>query len=83
MLKNKDFYYLLHRMILNKKNPYIIFKMTKNNAKSTLKKISIENLFFLLHFENNSKKTQRFERDIDSSFIQLHFCIKGSAKILI
>ena len=56
--------------------------MTKNNAKSTLKEISIENLFFLLHFENNSKKTQRFERDIDSSFIQLHFCIKGSAKFL-
>jgi len=56
--------------------------MIKNNAKSTLKEISIENLFFLLHFENNSKKTQRFERDIDSSFIQLHFCIKGAAKFL-
>ncbi len=56
--------------------------MTKNNAKSTLKEISIENLFFLLHFENDRKKTQRFERDIDSSFIQLHFCIKGNSKFL-
>ncbi|WKD86140.1 Regulatory protein PchR [Polaribacter huanghezhanensis] len=56
--------------------------MTKNNAESTFKEISIENLFFLLHFDNESKKTQRFERDIDNSFIQLHFCIKGNAKFL-
>lgn len=56
--------------------------MTKNNAKSTIQEISIENQFFLLHFENKSTKTQRFERDIDSSFIQLHFCLKGNSKFL-
>ena len=56
--------------------------MTKNNAKSATQEISIENQFFLLHFDNNSKKTQHFERDIDSSFIQLHFCIKGKSKFL-
>ena len=56
--------------------------MTKNNAKSTPEEISIENQFFLLHFKNDSSETQRFERDIDSSFIQLHFCIKGHAKFL-
>ena len=56
--------------------------MTKNNAKGATQEISIENQFFLLHFNNVSNKTQRFERDIDNSFIQLHFCIKGSSKFL-
>ena len=56
--------------------------MTKNNAKGATQEISIENQFFLLHFDNDSNKTQRFEREIDSSFIQLHFCIKGSSRFL-
>jgi AraC-like DNA-binding protein len=56
--------------------------MTKNNAKGATQEISIENQFFLLHFENDSNEAQRFERDIDSSFIQLHFCIKGRSKFL-
>ena len=56
--------------------------MIKNNGKSTIQEFNIENLFFLLHFENGSKETQRFERDIDSSFIQLHFCLKGHSKFL-
>ena len=56
--------------------------MTKNNAKGATQEISIENQFFLLHFDNDSNETQRFEREIDSSFIQLHFCIKGSSKFL-
>ena len=31
-------------------------------------------------FKNNSNENQVYERDIDSSFIQLHFCVKGSSK---
>tara|TARA_R110001592_G_scaffold26361_1_gene98785 strand:- start:544 stop:1422 length:879 start_codon:yes stop_codon:yes gene_type:complete len=56
--------------------------MIKNNAKSTFEELNIENIFHLLYFENNSNEVQRFERDIDSTFIQLHFCIKGSSKFL-
>lgn len=56
--------------------------MSKNNAKSTIEELNIENTFRLLHFQNDSNEAQRFERDIDSTFIQLHFCIKGSSKFL-
>ena len=55
---------------------------SKNNAKSTFKEINIENIFHLLHFQNSSSEVQRFERDIDSTYIQMHFCIKGSSKFL-
>jgi len=54
--------------------------MTKNIAESTFKEINLENQFHLLHFQNDSNEMQRFEREIDSSFIQLHFCLKGFAK---
>ncbi|CAM1340560.1 helix-turn-helix transcriptional regulator [Tenacibaculum amylolyticum] len=52
----------------------------KNIAKSTFNETNLENGFLLLEFINDSMETQRFERDIDSSFIQLHFCIHGNAK---
>ncbi len=54
--------------------------MQKNNAESTINEVNLEKGFFLLEFINNSNETQRFERDIDSTFIQLHFCIKGNSK---
>jgi len=52
----------------------------KNIAESSFEEINFENGFHLLHFSNNSEETQRFERDIDSTYIQLHFCVKGSGK---
>lgn len=52
----------------------------KNIAKSTFNETNLENGFLLLEFINDSMETQRFERDIDNSFIQLHFCIHGNAK---
>ena len=54
--------------------------MIKNIAESTLKEINLDNEFHLLHFQNDSNQETRFEREIDSSFIQLHFCLKGFAK---
>ena len=54
--------------------------MDKNIAESTFKEINLENEFHLLHFQNDSREEKRFEREIDSSFIQLHFCLKGFAK---
>lgn len=53
--------------------------MLENIAKST-KETNLENDFLLLEFENNSEKTQHFERDIDNTFIQLHFCLHGNCK---
>ncbi len=54
--------------------------MLKSVAKSTLEEFNLESGFHLLCFQNESDDIQRFERAIDRSFIQLHFCIKGFAK---
>ena len=54
----------------------------KNIAESSIKEINLENGFVLLDINNLSNKTQVFERDIDSSYIQLHFCISGKSKFL-
>ena len=56
--------------------------MSKSIAESSFNEFNIENQFHLLHFDNDSNDTQRFERDIDSTFIQLHFCLKGDSKFL-
>ncbi|WP_299627932.1 AraC family transcriptional regulator [uncultured Tenacibaculum sp.] len=52
----------------------------KNIAESTFNETNLENGFLLLEFINDSMETQRFERDIDNSFIQLHFSIHGNSK---
>ncbi len=52
----------------------------KNIAESTFLETNLENGFLLLEFSNDTMKTQRFEREINNSFIQLHFCIHGNAK---
>lgn len=56
--------------------------MSENNAKSTFEELSIKNSFHLLYFFNETNELQHFERDIDSTFIQLHFCLKGDSKFL-
>lgn len=54
--------------------------MLKNVAGSTFEELNFDNGFHLLHFQNDTTQTLYFERDIDSTFIQLHFCIKGNCK---
>jgi AraC family transcriptional regulator, transcriptional activator of the genes for pyochelin and ferripyochelin receptors len=56
--------------------------MSKSIAESSFKEFNIDNMFYLLHFENESSDFQRFERDIDNTFIQLHFCLRGDLKFL-
>jgi len=56
--------------------------MSKSVAESPFEEINLDNDFHLLHFQNDSNQTQRFERDIDNTYIQLHFCIKGNSKFL-
>jgi AraC family transcriptional activator of pyochelin receptor len=36
----------------------------------------------LLHFQNESNTIQNFEREINSNFIQIHFCLKGKSKFI-
>lgn len=56
--------------------------MGKNIAKGTLTEINFDNGFLLLQFENNSNKPQLFEREIDNTSIQLHFCLRGTSTFL-
>jgi len=56
--------------------------MFKNVGESTLDEINLEKGFYVLHFQNESKEIQYFEREIDSTFIQMHFCLRGKSKFL-
>ena len=56
--------------------------MLKNVAGSSFDEINLENGFHILEFQNESDETLRFERNIDSTFIQIHFCVRGHSKFL-
>ncbi|TYP76244.1 AraC family transcriptional regulator [Aquimarina intermedia] len=52
----------------------------KNNAAGILEEIKIEEGFYILKSQNETTDHQTVIREIDSSFIQFHFCIKGAMK---
>ena len=56
--------------------------MFKNVGKSTIDEINLEKGFYVLHFQNESENIESFEREIDSTFIQIHFCLRGKSKFL-
>ncbi|NVK52553.1 MAG: helix-turn-helix transcriptional regulator [Flavobacteriaceae bacterium] len=56
--------------------------MSKNIAESSITEFNIENQFHILHIKNESDEIQHFTKEIDSTFIQLHFCLKGKSKFL-
>lgn len=56
--------------------------MLKNVDKSTFNEIHLEKGFYVLHFQNESEEIENFEREIESTFIQIHFCLKGNSKFL-
>lgn len=54
-------------------------RTSKSVAKGAFGEIAIENGFFVLTYKNENDQIERLERAIDSSYIQFHFCTKGSA----
>ncbi|WP_373516360.1 helix-turn-helix transcriptional regulator, partial [Pricia sp.] len=54
----------------------------KNVAQSSFQEVFIADGFFVLKIQNDTTEIQRVAREIDSSFIQFHFCLKGSAKFV-
>jgi len=54
----------------------------KNVAQGSFQEVLIEDGFFVLKIQNDGAKVQKVVRDIDSSFIQFHFCLKGNAKFI-
>ncbi|MGB8705967.1 MAG: AraC family transcriptional regulator [Gillisia sp.] len=54
----------------------------KNNAEGLVEETKIEDGFFILKFQNESNSSEMVSREIDSSFIQFHFFVKGSGTFL-
>ena len=50
---------------------------TKNVAQSTFKETTVEDGFIILTYQNDTDQSEIVEREIDSTFIQFHFCVKG------
>lgn len=72
----------LFRMNLNK--GYLIIKIMdlKNVAKGSFEETQVEEGFFVLTCQNESPLAMVAQREIDSNFIQFHFCLKGSSKFI-
>ena len=54
----------------------------KNIARGSVEEIAIEEGFHILKMQNESLKTQQVIREIDSSYIQFHYCLKGAGKFI-
>ncbi len=52
----------------------------KNVARGTFEETKVDDGFFVLTYQNETAMPQVVERDIDSSYIQFHFCLKGMSK---
>ena len=53
---------------------------SKSVAVGTFDETIIESGFKLITYKNESDSTRALEKSIDSSFIQLHFCLKGNTQ---
>jgi AraC family transcriptional activator of pyochelin receptor len=54
----------------------------ENIAQGSFVEVWVEDGFYILKIQNDSIYNQKVTREIDSSFIQFHFCLKGSAKFV-
>ncbi|WP_422082605.1 helix-turn-helix transcriptional regulator [Ulvibacterium sp.] len=54
----------------------------KNVVQGSYDEVLIENGFYVLKIQNDTSDFQKLTREIDSSFIQFHFCLKGHAKFI-
>ena len=56
--------------------------LKKNNAEGSFREVLIEEGFYVLKIQNDTQEIRKVTREIDSSFIQFHFCLKGNAKFI-
>lgn len=54
----------------------------KNIAIGSFNEFLLEQGFIILIYQNENEEVETLERDIDSSYIQFHFCIKGSSTFI-
>lgn len=67
-------------MNLNKQQSTPLGSNLKSVAVGTFDETTIESGFKLITYKNESDSTRALEKSIDSSFIQLHFCLKGNTQ---
>lgn len=54
----------------------------ENIAQGSFEEVLIEDGFYVLKIQNDSIYNQKVTREIDSSYVQFHFCLKGGAKFI-
>lgn len=54
----------------------------KNTAKGSFTEVEVDSDFLVLTYQNDTAEKQIIEREIDSSFIQFHFCVKGECQFM-
>ncbi len=52
----------------------------KSVAEGTFSEITVDDGFYVLTYQNENNKVKVIEREIDRSYIQFHFCLKGESK---
>lgn len=55
---------------------------SKNIAKGSFEELLIENSFYVLKIQNNTSESKQVTREINRSYIQFHFCLKGGGKFV-
>jgi AraC family transcriptional regulator, transcriptional activator of the genes for pyochelin and ferripyochelin receptors len=56
------------------------YKEVKNIALGSFDEFKIDDSFYVLTYQNDTIEDKILEREIDSRFIQFHFCLKGLCK---
>ncbi|MBQ4913537.1 helix-turn-helix transcriptional regulator [Maribacter sp. MMG018] len=56
--------------------------MDKNVAKGSFEEILIDDGFYVLKIQNNTPEVTKVIREINRTYIQFHFCLKGGGKFV-
>ena len=54
----------------------------KNVAQSSFKETKVDDGFLVLTYKNEDSELQSIVKEIDSDYIQFHFCLKGSSEFI-
>ncbi|MGR7812867.1 helix-turn-helix transcriptional regulator [Lacinutrix undariae] len=58
------------------------FNSEKSIAQGSFNEVEIDKDFYILTYQNENNVEATLQRHIDSSFIQFHFCLKGSCQFI-
>ena len=58
------------------------FNANKSVAKSSFEETKVDEGVLVLAYKNEESEVQSLEKEIDSDYIQFHFCVKGSSQFV-